>query len=361
MVAVAAEGPIRGADAVQATAAAGEAVRAADAAKGGDAPAKEEVKEYASDMRKLEELLSKLNPSAEEFVPLSRRRGDGRQLSADAPVFVSPAIDYYARHPQVLPQLQPQPQPMHVLQLVGAGPGGGMSGGGGMDSSSDGSANGQPNRRRRNGPFHQGKRRIMGGRPRRANREDSVRRTVYVSDIDQHVTEQKLAEVFSTCGQVVDCRICGDPNSVLRFAFIEFADDVGARAALALGGTVLGFYPVKVLPSKTAILPVNPKFLPRTEDEKEMVSRTVYCTNIDKKVSEDEVRQFFEGSCGKVARLRLLGDYVHSTCIAFVEFVQADSAILALNCSGMILGTLQVRVSPSKTPVRPRSPRETSY
>ncbi|GJM98237.1 hypothetical protein PR202_ga15226 [Eleusine coracana subsp. coracana] len=283
MVAVAAEGPIRGADAVQATAAAGEAVRAADAAKGGDAPAKEEVKEYASDMRKLEELLSKLNPSAEEFVPLSRRRGDGRQLSADAPVFVC----------------------------------------------------------RRNGPFHQGKRRIMGGRPRRANREDSVRRTVYVSDIDQHVTEQKLAEVFSTCGQVVDCRICGDPNSVLRFAFIEFADDVGARAALALGGTVLGFYPVKVLPSKTAILPVNPKFLPRTEDEKEMVSRTVYCTNIDKKVSEDEVRQFFEGSCGKVARLRLLGDYVHSTCIAFVEFVQADSAILALNCSGMILGTLQ--------------------
>ena len=69
----------------------------------------------------------------------------------------------------------------------------------------------------------------MGGRPRRADREDSVRRTVYVSDIDQHVrifivfrlvicfpcfiliywppfdlqvTEQKLAEVFSTCGQV---------------------------------------------------------------------------------------------------------------------------------------------------------------
>lgn len=25
--------------------------------------------------------------------------------------------------------------------------------------------------------------------------------------------------------QVVDCRICGDPHSVLRFAFIEFADD----------------------------------------------------------------------------------------------------------------------------------------
>lgn len=356
MVAVAAEVPIRGADAVPA--AEREAVRAAAAAaaaKGGEGESgKEEVREYESDMRKLEELFSKLNPSAEEFVPQSRRRVDGgaRRLSADAPVFVSPAIEYYARHHQLPPPPLQQQQPMHVLQFVGGV-------GGGRDSSSDGSANGQPNRRRRNG-FIQGRRRMMGGRPRRADREDSVRRTVYVSDIDQHVTEQKLAEVFSTCGQVVDCRICGDPNSVLRFAFIEFADDVGAQAALALGGTVLGFYPVKVLPSKTAILPVNPKFLPRTEDEKEMVSRTVYCTNIDKKITEDEVKQFFEGTCGEVSRLRLLGDYVHSTCIAFVEFVQADSAILALNCSGIVLGTLPVRVSPSKTPVR-RSPRVTSY
>jgi hypothetical protein len=28
---------------------------------------------------------------------------------------------------------------------------------------------------------------MMGARPRRADREDSVRRTVYVSDVDQHV------------------------------------------------------------------------------------------------------------------------------------------------------------------------------
>lgn len=38
---------------------------------------------------------------------------------------------------------------------------------------------------------------------------------------------------------------------------------MGARAALNLSGTMLGFYPVKVMPSKTAIAPVNPTFLPR--------------------------------------------------------------------------------------------------
>ncbi|KAH9779658.1 polyadenylate-binding protein-interacting protein 9 [Citrus sinensis] len=212
------------------------------------------------------------------------------------------------------------------------------------------------NRRRRNN-FNQGRKRLSG-RAFRAQREDSVRRTVYVSDIDQNITEERLAGLFSSCGQVVDCRVCGDPHSVLRFAFVEFADEHGARAALNLGGTMLGYYPVRVLPSKTAILPVNPTFLPRSEDEREMCSRTVYCTNIDKKVPQAEVKQFFEAACGgEVTRLRLLGDHVHSTRIAFVEFAVAESAILALNCSGMVLGSQPIRVSPSKTPVRPRVTR----
>ncbi|KAG5235339.1 polyadenylate-binding protein-interacting protein [Salix suchowensis] len=194
------------------------------------------------------------------------------------------------------------------------------------------SANDNFPKKRRN-DFNQGRRR-MNGRAYRAQREDSIRRTVYVSDIDQHVTEERLAGLFSGCGQVVDCRICGDPHSVLRFAFVEFAVEQGARAALNLGGTMLGYYPVRVLPSKTAILPVNPTFLPQSEDEREMCTRTVYCTNIDKKISQVEVKNFFESICGEVTRLRLLGDHVHSTRIAFVEFAMAESAIAALNCSG---------------------------
>ncbi|RVW36245.1 Polyadenylate-binding protein-interacting protein 11 [Vitis vinifera] len=41
--------------------------------------------------------------------------------------------------------------------------------------------------------------------------------------------------------------------------------------------------------------------------------------------------------------------------------VQAESAIVALNCSGLVLGTQPIRVSPSKTPVRPRVPRATLH
>ncbi|URD90419.1 Ataxin-2 C-terminal region [Musa troglodytarum] len=290
------------------------------------APAEAEA-ENQRDVRNLVDFPSKLNPSAKEFVPPSYTawKFDGR-LSAGAPIFVV-ASDYYSK--------------------------GGIGHGGVRDSSSDGSSNNQLNRgvMRRNG-YTQGWRR-KNDRVRSVQSEESIRRTVFVSDIDHHVTEEKLAGIFATCGQVVDCRVCGDPRLV-RFAFIEFFDEDGARAALDLDFTKLGYHPVRVLPSKTAILPVNPKFLPRSEDEKEMVSRTVYCTNIDKEVTQTEVKVFFEQFCGEVSRLKLLGD-THLTRIAFVEFVQAESAVRALNCSGIIVGTQQIRVSPSKTPVRPQA------
>ncbi|XP_024971986.1 polyadenylate-binding protein-interacting protein 12-like isoform X1 [Cynara cardunculus var. scolymus] len=286
---------------------------------------------FKKEMRDLAEMLSKLNPMAEEFVPpsLSNNNFNGSLLlppSAAAAHFGYSAVNDFL--------LQTNHTPFANV-------------------------NGISNRRKK-GNFSHGKRR-MNNRTNMAQREDVIRRTVHVSDIDQQVTEEQLAALFINCGQVVDCRICGDPNSVLRFAFIEFTDEEGARNALSLAGTMLGYYPVRVLPSKTAIAPVNPTFLPRSEDEREMCARTIYCTNIDKKVTQADVKLFFESFCGEVYRLRLLGDYHHSTRIAFVEFVMAESAITALNCSGAVLGSLPIRVSPSKTPVRPRAPRPTMH
>ncbi|KAL0382480.1 UNVERIFIED_CONTAM: Polyadenylate-binding protein-interacting protein 11 [Sesamum calycinum] len=357
---------------------------------------------FKREMRDLEEMLSKLNPMAEEFVPPSL-----------APVVVGGHPGWWwRRHMQQQQLLLLRRQGILGIMLM-----------------------------KKNG-YTNGKRRV-NSRTSMAQREDVIRRTVYVSDIDHQVTEEQLAALFISCGQVVDCRVCGDPNSVLRFAFVEFTDEEGARNALSLSGTMLGYYPVRVLPSKTAIAPVNPIF---AKDEREMCARTIYCTNIDKKVTQADVKLFFESICGEVHRLRLLGDYHHSTRIAFVEFVmlrfllflmdwgvgvseeyaagpqrkllidlersdegtlfnlfrslvlrssyfldlwhivvqlstacsyrdstalvplgehillsKAESAIAALNCSGAVLGSLPIRVSPSKTPVRPRAPRQSMH
>ena len=48
------------------------------------------------------------------------------------------------------------------------------------------------------------------------------------------VSEELVRGLFSQCGDVVDSRMCGDPNSALRFAFIEFdGEDAVTKARCA--------------------------------------------------------------------------------------------------------------------------------
>lgn len=68
--------------------------------------------------------------------------------------------------------------------------------------------------------------------------------------------------------------------------------------ALKMNGQVLGDFPLRVLPSKTAIVPVNNQYLPKNTREREQCSRTIYAANIDKKVDRESVKLFFETLCG---------------------------------------------------------------
>ncbi|CAA0843340.1 Polyadenylate-binding protein-interacting protein 8 [Striga hermonthica] len=109
------------------------------------------------------------------------------------------------------------------------------------------------NRKRRNN-YNQVKNR-MGGRASRAQREDSIRQTVYVSDIDHNITEEQLAALFSGYGL--------------------------------------------------------------SEDEREMCARIVYCTNIDKKrYMDSEIRAIMASTChwtikGRFPLTRLKGMFRH--------------------------------------------------
>ncbi|THU50708.1 hypothetical protein C4D60_Mb06t23140 [Musa balbisiana] len=345
--------------------AAAEEMAAVDDRDGTDRPAD------VADLKDLTRALSKLNPSAEEFVPSSRRPAATR-LSAEAPAFVA-SMRLFGMMIDGDDGSSCNHQPRWVTasslfctSLLRSCLDAGKSEGFRVllcFPSNWGRFKGD---RIINLRIYFAQRKYSyNQRPRKVNdsvhgaqKEDCIRRTVYVSDIDQHVSEEQLAALFGNCGKVLDCRICGDLNTFLRFAFIEYANEHGARQALDFDGTVLGYYPIKVMPSKTAILPVNPTFLPRSEDEREMCARTIYCTDIDKQIRQTDLKGFFELFCGEISRLRILGDHLHSTRIAFVEFVEMESALAALNCSGMVLGACPIRVSPSKTPVRSSLPTD---
>jgi hypothetical protein len=195
------------------------------------------------------------------------------------------------------------------------------------------------------------------GPPRQRRNEEQIRRTVYINDVDHAIAERDLATFFLHCGPIVDCRICGDANSAMRFAFIEFQTELGAHNALSLTGTTLGNTLIKVSPSKTAIVPVNNQYLPRSYEEQAAVSRTVYVANIHRAVERDALHAFFLNLCGTVSKIRLLGDAQHDTKIAFVEFATSEGAAAALRCTGALLGPLPIRVSASKTPVRTENRR----
>lgn len=74
------------------------------------------------------------------------------------------------------------------------------------------------------------------------------------------------------------------------------------QQALSKTGIVLGGSGLRVLPSKTAIMPVSREMMPRTTEDIERCSRTVYAANIDKKVDNNDVRNFFETLCGELHR-----------------------------------------------------------
>lgn len=58
---------------------------------------------------------------------------------------------------------------------------------------------------------------------------EKIQRTVYVSDLSQDLTEAAISAAFLSCGSIVDCRICGDTQGPLRFAFIEFCSVEAAQ------------------------------------------------------------------------------------------------------------------------------------
>nr|CAB3453111.1 unnamed protein product [Digitaria exilis] len=164
--------------------------------------------------------------------------------------------------------------------------------------------------------------------------QNSVKRTIFVKQIDHTVTEQILASVFGTCGTVVDCRICGDPSNGLRFGFVELQCKEEAYAAiLLLDGAIIGLTPLKVSPSRTAICPINPMFLPQSEAEWELCERTVYCTNVSKIVKSSNLKAFCEAYFGKVCRIKFMDSDKRTTNLAFVEFAEVRTSLKKFHLS----------------------------
>ena len=186
------------------------------------------------------------------------------------------------------------------------------------------------------------------------DRDLTMWHSVHVRGVATSVSESTLARIFAGCGRVIDCRLSGWDRSRYRFAFVAFTSEGEVERALGLDGLVLEGSEIRVQRSKTAIIPVNPDFLPRSEAELERCRRTVYVANVCPDLTEADVRDTFEKMCGPISGIHLQMSTRKNAQVAFVEFADAGSAETATRHSGLRVGTRVVRVTPSKTPLRSR-------
>ncbi|EZG57857.1 RNA recognition motif protein [Gregarina niphandrodes] len=85
--------------------------------------------------------------------------------------------------------------------------------------------------------------------------DDTIKRSIYVGNVDYGSTPQELVQHFASCGKIqrvtimVD-KMTGHPKG---YAYIEFAEEGGASSALALSNTTFRDRVLKVLPKRKNI------------------------------------------------------------------------------------------------------------
>jgi RNA recognition motif-containing protein len=179
---------------------------------------------------------------------------------------------------------------------------------------------------------------------------DPTPRTIYVTGLDSSLSEAQVLDFFSGSGQVTNYRFCGDATAPQRFAFIEFADPNMASAAVQMTGTVLGKYPIRISPSKSAIQNAAPR--PNYSNEQlDQISRTIHVGNLDVQVTDSYIRAIFERSSGPIARIALAGETSYASRFAFIEFFSRECAQDALKMNGVIVAGKQIRVNMSRSPI----------
>ena len=193
--------------------------------------------------------------------------------------------------------------------------------------------------------------------------------TVHVREIPAGASEADVHAHFYTCGVVRECRMLPDPrpghsNGGTQTAFVAFGDENAVREALTMDGSLLRGEPVRVMPSRTEVVPVDPGLLPRTEEEKERTARTVYVSCVCPSIRSRNLRAFLESAVnGAVVALHLQKKNKGNAhaggrggkpagSVAFVEFETVESAVAAIGVTGTVLGELALRVAPSKTPLK---------
>ncbi|KAL2918609.1 Splicing factor [Polyrhizophydium stewartii] len=155
-------------------------------------------------------------------------------------------------------------------------------------------------------------------------KNEESRSTIYVSGLSLFITKRLLRQVFSEFGKIREIRLM--PRKTICFAYIEFETEEEAVKSLVMDQRVIeksGGRTISVAisdPSKRKIKEVDPKEL--------------FVTNLPARIIEEDLAEMFS-KYGSVKEVRMpLLPNGKPKGVAFVEFVDEDSAKKALQLNG---------------------------
>jgi len=177
-------------------------------------------------------------------------------------------------------------------------------------------------------------------------------RTVFVSNLDFDVNENKIIEILGSSGNVKEVRLVKHPNGKSKgFAFVEFSSVAEAQAAMKRDNELINGRPVYISECKEKGDPE--KKVPVFKFQTGLEKKKLFIKGLDYSVTKEELTEIFS-EFGSLADLRLVTyRNGHSKGLAFVDFNDEVAAAKALiKTDGMKIKEKEISVALSNPPKR---------
>ncbi|EEF30417.1 Protein gar2, putative [Ricinus communis] len=175
--------------------------------------------------------------------------------------------------------------------------------------------------------------------------EDSATK-VYVGGIPYYSTEEDIRSYFEGCGTIteVDCMTFPDSGKFRGIAIIGFKTEAAAKRALALDGSDMGGFFLKIQPYKTTRTFQAKKVSDFAPKIVEGYNR-IYVGNLSWDITEEDLRKFFSGC--KISSVRWGTDKETGEFRGYghVEFSDNLSLLMALKLDQQIVCGRAIKIS----------------
>ncbi|XP_070573008.1 squamous cell carcinoma antigen recognized by T-cells 3-like [Ptychodera flava] len=176
-------------------------------------------------------------------------------------------------------------------------------------------------------------------------------RTVFVKNLSYELTEDRIREIFTKCGDIVEIRMVSNfKNKFKGYCYIEFNDEFSVKKALELDRQPVDGRPMYVDPSvDKSKVSSSQQFKWSTNMEK----NKLFVSGLPRTINKQQLQEFF-GKHGTIKDIRIV-TYRSGTPkgLAYVEYQdEAEAAKAVLATDGSQMGDFKISVAISNPPAR---------